>query len=167
MNTAPIPKRIPPLTWRKPALVCTPAALAASVLWPQLFLNDDPALSRLTLLGLVATFALTLIVLAVAWAMLRPPRSRRLVALYAVLAGAAVSLFGPFVANAIVAGPGGLAPITVSPLVTVMGLPVVLASALLFAWIALKPADNADDDGTLDDDAFGYRGDDPAAKDRA
>ncbi|MBY0565533.1 MAG: hypothetical protein K2P58_15295 [Hyphomonadaceae bacterium] len=154
---APIPRRIPPLAWRKPALIWTPLALAAAILWPYPLLQDDPGLGRLVLLGLVATLALTLIALAVAWALGHPPRTRRLVVLYVVVAGAAVSTVGPFAANSLVSGPGGLAPIAASPLAAVMGLPVALASGLLFAWLALTRRDTADED-MLGDNVFVYRG---------
>lgn len=153
---APIPRRIPPLAWRKPALLWTPAGLAVAALWPQPLLNDDPGLCRLVLLGLVATLALTLIVLAIAWATGRAPRSRRMVVLYVVLAAAAVSVAGPFIANTLVAGPGGIAPIAASPLATVLGLPIALVSGLAFAWIALAPASS---DDMLGDNVFVYRGD--------
>lgn len=160
---APIPRRIPPLTWRKPALLWTPAALAAAILWPQPLIRDDPGLSRLILLGLVASLALTLAALAVAWASGRAPRTRRVVVLYVVLAAALVSVAGPFIANSIIAGPGGIAPVAASPLATVLGLPVALASGLLFAWIALARGSS---DEMLGDNVFVYRGD-PLGEDRA
>lgn len=160
---APVPRRIPPLAWRKPALLWTPAALAAAILWPQPLIQDDPGLSRLILLGLVASLALTLVALALVWAAGRAPRTRRVVVLYVVLSAALVSLAGPFIADVIVAGPGGIAPIAASPLATVIGLPVALTSGLVFAWVALtRPRD---DDGALGDNVFVYRGD-PLGDDR-
>lgn len=161
--TAPIPRRIPSLAWRKPALIWTPAALAVSVLWPQPLFQDDPGLSRLILLGLVAAFALTLVAMALAWGTGRAPRTRRMVALCVVLAAATVSVAGPFIANIIIAGPGGLAPIAASPLATVLGLPIALASGLAFAWIALT---RSNDDDTLGDNVFVYSGD-PLGEDRS
>lgn len=149
MRRPPIPQRIPPLSWRKPALLWTPLALALAIGWPAGLFYADAAPQRLALTAMFAVFALALVTLGASWAMGRAPRSRRIVVLHVVWAGAVVSLLAPYVLTHLLAlvadyenaGAGEQFSLTMSfaltPLALVLGLPVALVSGLLFAWVAL------------------------------
>jgi hypothetical protein len=161
MRGPPIPQRIPPLTWRQPAILWTPLALAAAIGWPAALFWDDLGPQRLAVAALLIVFAMALLTLGASWMFGRAPRSRRIVVMHVVLAGAIVALAAPFVltwALATVAEyeNGGseqfdlAMSLTTGPLVLMLGLPVVLISGILFAWIALKH-------GPIRDDVEDYR----------
>ena len=69
MNGPPIPQRIPALTWRKPALLWTPIALALAISWPLALFYGNPGSQRLAVTALFAVFGLSLITLGARWAM--------------------------------------------------------------------------------------------------
>ena len=54
MRGQPIPQRIPPLTWRKPAFLWTPIALALAIGWPVALFYDDATPQRLLISALFA-----------------------------------------------------------------------------------------------------------------
>jgi hypothetical protein len=158
MSGSPIPQRIPPLTWRKPAILWTPLALALAIGWPAAAFYDEPAMQRTVLVVGAAAFALALITLGASWVLRRAPKARRVVVLHVVIAGAIVSLAAPFVLTELltaIAGPArATAPLemalALTPLALVLGLPIALVSGIVFAWTALaqpreRPTDLLDD----------------------
>ena len=144
----PIPRRIKPLTWRKPVLLWTPAALVLALGWPAFLLGGDAGLAPVILIVGAAAFAAGLVTLGASWLMQRPPRTRRAVLLHLVFAGAVVALAAPFVWQALlrnIAGAGGTNVImpdetawALTPFALLIGLPVALFSALVFAFVALS-----------------------------
>lgn len=159
MRGPPIPQRIPPLAWRKPAFLWTPIALALAIGWPAALFYEDVGMQRLTIAALFAIFAVSLVTLGASWAMGRPPKSRRIVVLHVVTAGVIAALVSPFVLTwllTVIAGDHDgaaeqfslAASLAATPLVLMLGLPVVLVSGIVFAWTALKrrpPADLTED----------------------
>lgn len=150
MRGRPIPQRIPPLAWRRPAVLWTPLALALAIGWPTLLFWENVGPQRVAIAALFIVFATALTTLGASWALGRAPKSRRIVVLHVVVAGAIAALAAPFVltwAFAAVAEDGSAAEqfslamsLATTPLVVMLGLPVVLVSGMLFAWIALKRA---------------------------
>jgi hypothetical protein len=150
MRSPPIPQRIPPLTWRQPAFLWTPLALALSIGWPVALFYDDRGPQRVAIAALLIIFALALVSLGASWAFGRAPRTRRIVVMHVVIAGVITALAAPFVltwALATVAdyeseGAAGHFTLAMSlattPLVLILGLPVILVSGIVFAWTALK-----------------------------
>jgi hypothetical protein len=160
MRAPPIPQRIAPLRWRQPAILWTPLALAIAIGWPAALFWNDLGPQRLAIAALLVIFALALITLGASWMLGRAPRTRRIVVLHVVVAGAAVALAAPFALTWIFAAIADYeersAPehftlamsLATTPLTLMLGLPVVLVSAVLFAWLALKRGvtrDDADD----------------------
>jgi hypothetical protein len=155
---APIPQRIAPLTWRKPALLWTPAALALAIGWPAGLFYNDPGPQRLALVAGFAVFALALITLGAGWALGAAPRTRRAVVLHVVAAGAVTALAAPFVLTELLAvvadyhddGAGANFSLAMSlamaPLALLLGLPIALVSGVVFAWIALQRGRVGDSD---------------------
>lgn len=156
MAAPPVPERIPPLSWRKPAWAWTPLALTLAVGWPALLFYDDPGPRQLALAALFIVFALALVSLGAAWAIGQPPKTRRTVILHVVIAGALASLAAPFVLTRLVAVLAARDPfgfdiaLAMTPLALVLGLPGTLLSGIVFGWIALarpRPvAELADDE---------------------
>lgn len=147
MRGPPIPQRIPPLSWRKPAFLWTPIALALSIGWPLALFYEDIGPQRMAIAALFVVFAIALITLGASWVMGRPPKSRRIVVLHVVTAGVIAALAAPFVLTsllAFVAHEGAAQQFSLAmsfattPLVVMVGLPVVLVSGIVFAWTALK-----------------------------
>ncbi len=147
MRGQPIPQRIPPLAWRKPAFLWTPIALALSIGWPIALFYEDVGAQRLAITALFVVFAMALVTLGVSWMTGRPPKSRRIVVLHVVTAGVITALVAPFALTwllALIAHEGAAEQFspamsfTTTPLVVMLGLPVVLVSGILFAWTALK-----------------------------
>jgi len=148
--SAPIPQRIAPLTWRKPAFIWTPVALAAAVGWPAALFLDEPSLRRLALVAGMAVFALALVTLGISWALGHAPRARRVVIVHVLLAGALIAALAPFVLTELLAAvasyedsaaAASFSPemaFAMAPLALIIGLPMTLISALVFAWLALK-----------------------------
>jgi hypothetical protein len=146
---APIPQRVAPLTWRKPAVLCTPVALALAIGWPAALFWQEPNLQRLTLVAGMTVFALALCSLGAAWALGRAPKSRRVAVLHVLFAGFVVAVLAPFALSELLgvlaayknAAPGegfSLATaLAMAPLALIVGLPIALISGLLFAWLAL------------------------------
>ncbi|MBL8545885.1 MAG: hypothetical protein JNL81_05435 [Hyphomonadaceae bacterium] len=159
MRAPPIPQRILPLAWRKPAFLWTPIALALAIGWPAALFYEALAPQRLTIAALFAVFALALISLGASWALGRAPRSRRIVVLHVVMAGVATAIAAPFVLTWLLSttrfetnGEAEHVSLAMSfattPLVVMIGLPVVLISGIVFAWTALKrdtPPDRTED----------------------
>jgi hypothetical protein len=144
---APIPHRIAPLAWRKPAVLWTSLGLAAAIGWPTALFYNDPGPQRLALLLSLVVFALALMTLGAAWAMGHAPRSRRIVVLHVVVAGTLTALAAPFLLSDLLAlvGDGQTADASISPamalavtpLALLIGPPAALISGMMFAWIAL------------------------------
>lgn len=146
---APIPQRVAPLTWRKPAVLCTPLALALAIGWPAALFWHEPNLLRLILVAGMTVFALALCSLGLSWAVGRAPKSRRAAVLHVLCAGALVAVLAPFALtellgalatyNNAAAGEGfSLAmALAMAPLALIVGLPVALVSGVVFAWLAL------------------------------
>lgn len=159
----PIPQRIAPLTWRKPAFVWTPLALALAIGGPAAVFYNEPALQRLAGVAGAAVFALALITLGASWIMGRAPRARRIVVQHVVIAGAIVALVAPFVLVELLAlvadyerqGAGEgftfAMSLAMAPLALVIGLPASLAAGIVFAWVALKRGDAGAGDLVADD----------------
>lgn len=161
MRGPPIPHRIPPLTWRKPAFLWTPLALAAAIGWPAMALQQDGGLAQLALICSATTFAIGLVTLGASWGFGRAPRTRRAVIMHVLFAGALVAVAAPFVLTQLLAqvadynhaGAGAGFTLSTSmamiPLALLLGLPIALISAIGFAVLALsKPgkSDLADDE---------------------
>ena len=154
----PIPQRIAPLTWRKPALLWTPLALAMAIGWPTLLFANAPGPQRIALVAGFVVFALALITLGVSWALGQAPKARRVVVLHVVLAGALTALAAPFVLTQLLAlvaeyrqqGAGENFSFTMSlamaPLALLLGLPIALISGIVFAWVALARGRIGDSD---------------------
>ena len=134
MSPPPIPERLAPLAWRKPALVWVPLALTISIGWPSALFLEAPNWQRIALMLGAATFTLALLSLGAAWGLGRAPKARRIVVLHVVIAGVVALL-----AAAVLVSPSfelGSA-LAFTPLALLIGLPITLCSALIFAWIAL------------------------------
>jgi hypothetical protein len=148
MRAPPIPQRIPPLAWRKPAFLWTPIALALSIGWPLAAFYDDRTPQRLAVTALFAVFAIALVTLGASYALGRAPKTRRIVVLHVVAAGVIAALTAPFVLTLLLSTLTEHAGATehfslamsvaTTPLVVMLGLPVVLISGIVFAWTALK-----------------------------
>lgn len=162
MRSPPIPQRIPPLRWRQPAFLWTPLALALAIGWPAALFWDDRGPLRVTLVALLIIFALGLLSLGVSWMLGRAPRTRRIVVLHVVTAGVIATLAAPFALTRILATLAEgetedaaqhftlAMSLATTPLVVMLGLPVVLVSGIVFAWLALKR-------GVTREDAEDYR----------
>ena len=157
MRGPPIPQRIPPLAWRQPAFLWTPLALALAIGWPVGLFYDDLGPQRFVIVSLFVVFAVALVTLGVSWLAGRAPKSRRVVVLHVVIAGAIAALAAPFAltwlleAVADYENSGDHFTLAMSfamtPLVLLIGLPIVLVSGIVFAWVALQrkpPADESD-----------------------
>jgi hypothetical protein len=173
MRGPPIPQRIAPLQWRKPAFLWTPLALALAIGWPAAIFANDPPMQRLTLIAGVIVFALALTSLGASWALRRPPRTRRSVVLHVLTAGAAAAMGAPFVLTHLL---GAVAAYeqspaagaftldmaaAMTPLALVLGLPVALISGTMFAIVALTrvraPGELLDDGGLRPHDVQPFR----------
>lgn len=162
MAQAPIPQRIAPLSWRKPAFLWTPLGLALGISWPLALFYDDIAPRRLALTGLFIVFAIALVSLGASWLIGRAPKARRVVVGHVVSAGVVTALIAPFALTQLlanVAADNASAHLTMDmalamvPLALVLGLPIALVSGILFAWTALKPSTTGASD-LLDDGVF-------------
>lgn len=150
MRGQPIPQRIPPLTWRKPAFLWTPIALALAIGWPAALFFEEPNPQRFAISSLFVVFAIALTSLGVSWFTGRPPKTRRVVVLHVLAAGMIGALLAPFILTWLLelvaayehdgaAEHFSLAmSLATTPLVVMIGLPVVLISGIVFAWVALK-----------------------------
>ncbi len=150
MRLAPIPQRIPPLVWRGPAFIWTPLALIAAVGGPALVFGGSGPLAQLALIAGAVIYALALSTLGAAWALGRPPRTRREVVLHVLAAGAIAALLIPFaltellalVANYEQAGAGEAfttsMALSILPLTFLLGLPITLVTSIAFSYIALE-----------------------------
>lgn len=150
MVPPPIPQRMPPLTWRQPAVLWTPLALAVAIGWPAALFYNDAGLQQLVVIAGAGVFAFALITLGASWMVRRPPRTRRTAVMHVIIAGVLACLIAPFVLTQLLsvvadysrAGAGANFSLSMAmamlPLALVLGLPVALVSAIAFAWIALK-----------------------------
>ncbi|MGQ0532675.1 MAG: hypothetical protein ACT4OF_08310 [Caulobacteraceae bacterium] len=158
MRGPPIPQRIPPLAWRQPAFLWTPLALALAIGWPALLFWDDIGPQRVAIAALFIVFAMALVTLGASWLFAWAPKARRIVVLHVVIAGAFAALAAPFVLTRVLAAVAAdwsaaehfslAMSLATTPLVLILGLPVVLVSGILFSWTALKRGqvrDSADD----------------------
>lgn len=171
MRGPPIPQRIPPLSWRQPAFIWTPLALAIAIGWPAALFWDDAGPQRFVIVALFVIFAAALITLGASWVLGRAPKSRRIVVLHVVSAGAVAALVAPFVltwlleAVADYQNEGDHFTLAMSfamtPLVLLVGLPIVLISGIVFAWVALRrkppPAGATYEDGAYRHDVQPFR----------
>lgn len=134
---APIPQRIAPLSWRKPAFIWTPLALALAAGWPAALFAQQPGLQRLALLGAIAVFAVALASLGAAFALGRVPKARRDIVRHVLMAATAVALLAPLARAA--ASPAFTLDMAFAaiPLTLILALPVAFISALIFAYLAL------------------------------
>lgn len=146
MAAPPIPRRTRPLTWRAPALLWTPVALALAIGGPALALMRDQSLGQTALIFGAGVYALALLSLGVAWGVGRPPRTRGGVIGHIVVAGGLVSLAAPLVLTRLLLWVGesraqeGLdvaGSMMMAPLALLLGLPFALVSGIVFAWVAL------------------------------
>lgn len=146
----PIPQRIPPLVWRRPAFIWTPVALALAIGWPLAVMRDDGALAYTIVIAGALVYAMALVSLGAAWAMGQPPRTRRDVVIHVLGAGVIASLAAPFVLTRLLGavaeteGAGGAQAfdmgmsLSMTPLALVLGLPIALASGIVFSILALQ-----------------------------
>lgn len=139
---APIPQRIPPLVWRKPAFLWTPIALACAVGWPAAVFYNEPHMQRLAMGAGALVFALALATLGIGWAQGRAPKARRIVVAHIVVAAIIVAVLAPLV---LARGDMIANVMAMAPLALVMILPAAFISALIFAWLALTPAAESED----------------------
>lgn len=146
----PIPMRIPPLSWRRPFFVWTPVAIALAIGWPALMLQGQDGLFEASLVAGAVGLALTLMSLGGAWALGRPPRSRRSVIRHMLWCGGIAALATPFVLTSLlgsvaelergagaVNGLPGSTAYALQPLAMMIGLPVALFSGVVFSCVAL------------------------------
>ena len=155
---APIPQRIAPLSWRKPAFLWTPLALAMAIGWPAAPFSGDPGLQRLAIVAGLVVFAVALVTLGLNWVLGRAPKERRVVVMHVITAGALAAIAAPFVLTELLAlvanyqhrGAGDnfslSMALAMTPLALLLGLPISLVSGLIFAWVAFHRgrADDAD-----------------------
>ena len=138
-------------------MIWTPVALVLALGWPALMLRHDEGLARTVVIAGAMAFALGFVTLGGAWAIGKPPRTRRAVILHLLFAGAVAALAAPFVFETLVravveagGAEGGEAEriaalppsfaLAMAPLALLLGLPVTLFSGLVFSWVALvKP----------------------------
>lgn len=165
MGHPPIPTRIPPLSWRKPAFLMTPLALAAAIGWPALLFRHDGDLQKLSVIVGAAAFALALITLGMAWAVKKAPRTRRDVVGHVVRAGVIAALAAPFVLTTLLAGVANYEQdgagsaftfdmaVTMLPLSLLLALPISAVSGIVFSLLALAPG-KPDQDALIEDRAF-------------
>ncbi|MDX2276503.1 MAG: hypothetical protein NW206_13720 [Hyphomonadaceae bacterium] len=143
----PVPRRIPPLGWRQPVLVWTPAALLLALGWPALMLRGAPSLMHTALIGGAIVFAMSFVTLGGAWLMGRAPRTHRDVMQHFIIAGFIVSLCAPFVLTALLdslaeyheraTGLRGATAFAMTPLAILLGLPIAFFYGLTFSLVAL------------------------------
>lgn len=161
---APIPQRIAPLVWRRPAFVCTPFGLAVAIGWPLVLFQEDPGLQRLALAAGLATFAAALVSLSVSWLLGFVPKTRRVVVLHVLMAGALFTFAAPFALPGLLAAAnhGGAREVfgigmamALTPLGLVLVLPIALVSGIAFAWLALTRGQLGANSDVLGDGAFG------------
>lgn len=171
MRGPPIPQRIPPLSWRQPAFIWTPLALAIAIGWPAALFWDDAGPQRFVVVALFVVFATAMITLGASWAMGRAPKSRRIVVLHVLLAGAFAALVAPFVLTWLLEAVADnqnegdhftlAMSLAMTPLVLLVGLPIVLISGIVFAWVALRrkrsPADTTHDSSAYRHDVQPFR----------
>jgi hypothetical protein len=147
---SPLPRRIPPLTWRQPVLVWTPTALVLALGWPALMLQGEPGVMQTALIGGAIVFAASFMTLGGAWILGRAPRTRRDVMQHFLIAGFIVSLGAPFVLTALLdslaqyheraTGLRGATAFALTPLAILLGLPIAFFYGLAFSLVALvKP----------------------------
>ncbi len=153
---------MPPLTWRQPALLWTPLALAVAIGWPAGLFYNDAGVQQLVVISGAAVFAFALITLGASWMIRRPPKTRRTAVMHVIVAGAIACVAAPFVLTQLLSAAAhsslsGAAtnfslPMAMAmlPLAVVIGLPVALVSAIAFAWIALKRQPPPEPDETID-----------------
>ncbi|MES1198713.1 MAG: hypothetical protein ABUS48_01890 [Pseudomonadota bacterium] len=147
---APVPRRIAPLAWRRPAFLWTPIAVALAVGWPAYVLHEQNGFAALMLASGALGMALSLAALGGAWALGRPPRTRKTVVRNVTWTGAVIAAAAPFVLVNLLA-PGELAketPFAMAPLALILGLPISLFAGIVFSMVALvkQAPDAADDD---------------------
>ncbi|UPT63960.1 MAG: hypothetical protein M0D54_05295 [Hyphomonadaceae bacterium JAD_PAG50586_4] len=151
MNGPPIPQRIPALTWRKPAFLWTPIALALAISWPLALFYGNPGSQRLAVTALFAVFGLSLMTLGVRWAMGKAPKMRSIVVSHIVLVSLLVALLSPLALSGLLGTQSAGEQVTFSmslsilPLILLIGLPIALVSGVLFAWTALTRPKSKDD----------------------
>lgn len=149
-NTIPIPVRIPPLAWRQPVMVWTPAAVALGLGWPALALRESNAMAMTALITGAIVFAASFVTMGAAWLIGRAPRTRRDVIQHFIVTGLFVALAAPFVLasllNAVAeaehttTGLRAATPFALAPLAVLLGLPIAFFYGLAFSLVALvKP----------------------------
>ncbi|MES1199642.1 MAG: hypothetical protein ABUS48_06655 [Pseudomonadota bacterium] len=140
----PIPRRIPPLSWRQPFFIWTPIAVVLALGWPAALLQDQDGFMALALTAGATGMAASVVALGGAWLLGRPPRTRASVIRNVAWTGAVIAAAAPFVlVNVMSKGPSGLhasTPLAVAPLALMLGLPMSLFAGTVFALVALvKP----------------------------
>ncbi len=149
MARPPVPQRIPPLRWRAPAFVWTPAGLALAIGWPAALFYNDAGLRQLIVIVSAAVFAFALVTLSASWGLGIAPRTRRTVILHVLAAGLVAALIAPFTLTRLLGAVAAYQQrgasdfslgmsLAMTPLALMLGLPVALISGALFAWVALK-----------------------------
>lgn len=159
MQSPPIPQRIPPLAWRKPALLWIPLALALAIGGAYALFSQDGSIARALLIAAALVYALALSTLSTAWALGRAPRSHREVVLHVLAAALIVALAAPYGLSALIGADAKAAKdgavdlaLALAPLAVLLGLPVALFSGLIFSLMALtrprgeKPLELTEDD---------------------
>lgn len=139
---APIPQRIPPLTWRRPFYLWTPAALLLAIGWPALLLRGQSVVFQASLATAAFACCVVVVVLIGGALMKRPPRARRTVIRAMVWAGVAAAIASPFIVTSVIDEQSGVsgAVLAITPLALLLGLPVALFSGIVFSLVALvKP----------------------------
>lgn len=159
MANPPIPQRIPPLTWRKPAWLWSPLALALALGAVYALFYQDGSVARAVLAAGAVVFVLALATLSAGWALGHPPRAHRIVVLHVLAASVIVALAAPWGFSALLAaevkqakGAGADLALALAPLAVLLGLPLALISGLIFSLTALtrprpeKPLELTEDD---------------------
>lgn len=141
-----IPKRIPPLTWRKPVGLWTPLALALALGWPAL-LFEQPQAQRLALAFALIAAAVACVTLSMQWRRQGAVKARLTVVGHGVAGAALTAISAPFTAHGFDSFAAALAT---TPLLLAIALPLSLISSSLFAWTALARARHAEPEALLD-----------------
>jgi len=154
LHFAPVPRRIAPLAWRRPAALWTPVALALAVGWPAYALHEQTGFAALMFGAGAIGMTLSLAALGGAWALGRPPRTRKSVIRNITWTGAVIAAAAPFLlVNLPGAHVDGLAretPFAMAPLALLLGLPISLFAGVVFSLVALvKDAGIAEENQTV------------------
>jgi hypothetical protein len=158
LNTSEAATTHPRLTCRRPVWLWGAATFAIGAGWPLLFLSREGGFAQLAAVSVGSALLIAFASLAIAYRIGRPPRLRRHVVIYVLVATSLVALIAPFVYLGLLrmfpvpeGAPAGsdfqIAGIkaemawAVAPLSLAVGAPAALLAGLAYALIGFrKPA---------------------------